>query len=194
MAQEPNHGISYLMALKRNGSDAASAAAPARESSPETQPGGTGNYQSAPAQPSYHGAEKRRTRYKCEGSAQMRELTAKSTPGRALPISAFTAARLRPRPPIPWEPVLQLKLEANGVKVEVTGNVRVSYPYLGMGIAFVNMTDENEARLLDMLSTISHLAALGDHGTGHSFVTPYHWTAGGGTSDLRPHGRDPGAR
>ncbi|HUD63006.1 MAG TPA: PilZ domain-containing protein [Candidatus Sulfotelmatobacter sp.] len=155
MAQEPNHGISYLMALKRNGSDAASAAAPARESSPETQPGGTGNYQSAPAQPSYHGAEKRRSpRYKCEGSAQMRELTAKSTPGRALPISAFTAARLRPRPPIPWEPVLQLKLEANGVKVEVTGNVRVSYPYLGMGIAFVNMTDENEARLRDMLSTI----------------------------------------
>ncbi len=38
--------------------------------------------------------------------------------------------------------VLQMKLAANGVKVEVTGNVRVSYPYLGMGIAFVNMTNE----------------------------------------------------
>lgn len=48
LAQEPNDGISYLMALKRNGSDAASAAAPARESSPDTQTGGTGNCQSAP--------------------------------------------------------------------------------------------------------------------------------------------------
>jgi hypothetical protein len=50
--------------------------------------------------------------------------------------------------------VLQIKLEAHGVEVEVTANVRVSYPYLGMGIAFVNMTDENEARLRDRLSTI----------------------------------------
>ena len=45
----PNDGISYLMVLKGNGSDAASAAAPARESSADTQTGGTGNYQSAPA-------------------------------------------------------------------------------------------------------------------------------------------------
>jgi len=50
--------------------------------------------------------------------------------------------------------VLQMKLAANGVKVEVTGNVRVSYPYLGMGIAFVNITEENTARLRDMLSTV----------------------------------------
>lgn len=50
----------------------------------------------------------------------------------------------------PLGTVLQIKL----VKVEVTGNVGVSYPYLGMGIAFVNMTDDNEARLRDMLSTI----------------------------------------
>jgi hypothetical protein len=53
MAQEANDGISYLMALKRSSSDAASVAAPARESSPETQTGGTGNYQSTTAQPSY---------------------------------------------------------------------------------------------------------------------------------------------
>lgn len=50
--------------------------------------------------------------------------------------------------------VLQIKLEAKGVKVEVTGNVRVNYPDLGMEIAFVNTTDENEARLRDMLSTV----------------------------------------
>ena len=37
--------------------------------------------------------------------------------------------------------ILHMKLEANGVRVETKGNVRVSYPYLGMGIAFVDMSD-----------------------------------------------------
>ena len=36
--------------------------------------------------------------------------------------------------------VLNLKLEANGIRVETRGNVRVNYPYLGMGVAFVGMT------------------------------------------------------
>ena len=76
MAQECNDGISYLMALKRSSADVASAAVPARESSPETQTGGTGHYQGAPAQTCCQGAEKRCSpRYKCEGSAEMRELS-----------------------------------------------------------------------------------------------------------------------
>lgn len=79
---------------------------------------------------------------------------------------------------------MQIKLEANGVKVEVTGNARVSYPNLGMGIAFVNVTDENEARLLDMLSTILRPSVI--MGPGIASSLPCHWTAGGGTSDLRP--------
>ncbi len=155
MAQEPNDGISYLMALKRSSSDAASAAAPARESSPETQTGGTGNSQSALAQPSYHGAEKRRSpRYKCEGSAEMRELTCDVHTWATFTDISLHGCYVEAHPPTPVGTVLQMKLAANGAKVEVTGNVRVSYPYLGMGIAFVNMTDENEARLRDMLSTV----------------------------------------
>jgi hypothetical protein len=193
MAQESNDGISYLMALKRSCSDAASAAAPARQSSPETQTGGTSNYQTALAQPSYHGAEKRRSpRYKCEGSAEMRELTCDVHTWAAFTDISLHRCYVEAQATYPVGTVLQMKLAANGAKVEVTGNVRVSYPYLGMGIAFVNMTDENEARFAR--HAVQCLAALGDHGTGHCFVTPCHWTAGSGTSDLRPHGRDPGAR
>ena len=29
-----------------------------------------------------------------------------------------------------------MKLEVNGIRVETMGKVRISYPYLGMGIAF----------------------------------------------------------
>lgn len=155
MAQEPNDGISYLMALKRSSSDAPSAAAPAGESSPGTQTGGPSNYQSAAGQPSYPGAEKRRSpRYKCEGSAEMRELTCDVHTWATFTDISLHGCYVEAEATYPVGTVLQMKLAANGAKVEVTGNVRVSYPYLGMGIAFVNMTDENEARLRDMLSTV----------------------------------------
>jgi hypothetical protein len=48
-----------------------------------------------------------------------------------------------------------MKLEANGVRVEGKGRVRVNYPYLGMGIAFMEMSEENVVRLRELLSKIS---------------------------------------
>jgi len=155
MAQETNDGVSYLMALKRSGSDAASAAAPARETSPESQTAESGTPHSASAQTSYQGAEKRRSpRYKCEGSAEMRELSCEVHTWATFTDISLHGCYVEAQATYPVGTVLQIKLEANGVKVEVTGNVRVSYPYLGMGIAFVNITDENTARLRDMLSTV----------------------------------------
>jgi len=45
-------------------------------------------------------------------------------------------------PRIHWGRLLHLRLEANGVRVECkAATVRVTYPYLGMGIAFVEMSD-----------------------------------------------------
>jgi len=155
MAQETNDGISYLMALKRSGSDAASAAAPARENGPETQTGESGSLQNVPGQTSYQGAEKRRSpRYKCEGSVQMRELSCDVHTWATFTDISLHGCYVEAQATYPTGTVLQMKLEANGVRVEITGNVRVSYPYLGMGIAFVNITEENLARLRDMLSTV----------------------------------------
>jgi hypothetical protein len=48
-----------------------------------------------------------------------------------------------------------MKLEANGVRFETKGNVRVSYPYLGMGVAFVEMSDENRSQLRELQATIT---------------------------------------
>ena len=48
-----------------------------------------------------------------------------------------------------------MKLEANGVRLETKGGVRVSYPYLGMGLAFVDISAENQARLRELLATIT---------------------------------------
>lgn len=56
--------------------------------------------------------------------------------------------------------VLHMKLEANGVRVETRGHVRVTYPHLGMGIAFVETTAENTARLREMLMNVSRPSAI----------------------------------
>jgi hypothetical protein len=51
--------------------------------------------------------------------------------------------------------LLDLKLEANGIRIETKATVRVNYPYLGMGIAFVDMSEVNQAQLRRLLATIT---------------------------------------
>jgi len=48
-----------------------------------------------------------------------------------------------------------MKMEANGVRFGTKGDVRLNYRYLGMGIAFVDMSEENRAHLRQLLATIS---------------------------------------
>jgi hypothetical protein len=51
--------------------------------------------------------------------------------------------------------IVDLQLELNGIGAHVKGEVRVSYPCLGMGIAFQEISDENRVRLLEMLRSVS---------------------------------------
>jgi hypothetical protein len=51
--------------------------------------------------------------------------------------------------------VLGLKLDANGFRIEATGEVRVIYPGLGMGVSFVKMAEEDRQRLRDLVRSIS---------------------------------------
>jgi hypothetical protein len=48
-----------------------------------------------------------------------------------------------------------LVLEAKDMKIEAKGTVKVNYPYLGMGIAFADMAEENKVRLKELLGSIS---------------------------------------
>ena len=138
MPQDMNEGVSYLRALKQMGN----------ASDPHSESSATGE--------GFQGTEKRRSlRYKCEGSVQIRE------DGRDVHTWAtFTDVSLHgcyveAQATYPAGTVLHLKLEVNGVRVETKGTVRVNYPYLGMGIAFTDTSEENQARLRQMLATIS---------------------------------------
>jgi len=159
MAQEINEGIAYLMALKHaTAPHSAAAAAPAPDPRHEAgKPAPAGNSSAASSGEAFQGAEKRRSpRYKCEGSAEVREVGCDVHTWATFTDVSLHGCYVEAQATYPAGTELHLKLEANGVRVETQGKVRVTYPYLGMGIAFCDMSEENQARLRQMLATISH--------------------------------------
>lgn len=55
---------------------------------------------------------------------------------------------------------LALKLDANGFRVEATGEVRVIYSGLGMGISFTKVSDEDRNRLRELVRSISSASVI----------------------------------
>ena len=154
MAEDINEGVAYLAALKQgSGAQAGSAVAPAQEHAAEQHAAGA----SAAAGEQFKGAEKRRSpRYKCEGSAEIREENCDVHTWASFTDVSLHGCYVEAQATYPIGSKLHMKLEANGVRFETKGDVRVSYPYLGMGIAFVEMTDENRVRLKQLLGTVTH--------------------------------------
>lgn len=155
MAEETNESVSYLKALKQSVvPSAATAAAPAREVATEESP-----HSIAPDADSgerFQGQEKRRSpRYKCEGSAELRADNGDVRTWASFRDVSLHGCYVEAQATYPVGTLLGMKLEANGFRVETKGAVRVNYPYLGMGIAFVEMSEENRAQLKKLLGTIS---------------------------------------
>ena len=154
MAQETNESVAYLKALKQSVAPAAAAAAPAREPAPDEHP-----HPIAPAADSgerFQGEEKRRSpRFKCEGSAELRPEIGDVRTWASFRDVSLDGCYVEAQATYPVGTILRMKLEANGFRVETKGIVRVTYPYLGMGIAFVDMSEENQAQLKSLLSSIS---------------------------------------
>jgi hypothetical protein len=150
MAEESNEAVAYLRALKGSGSEAASAVAPAGE--PHSSPASA---ETSGTSPQYKGAEKRRSqRYKCEGSIQMRELNCDVHTWASFTDISMHGCYVEAQATYPVGTELELKLEVTGHRVETKGTVRVSYPYLGMGIAFVDLSEENREGLRQLLASI----------------------------------------
>ena len=148
MAEPANEGVAYLAALKQSSTLYPSAPGPVAAEQPQKD----STTLTTPSDANYQGAEKRRSpRYKCEGSVELRE------EGRDVgTYASFTDVSLHgcyveAQATYPAGTILRMKLDANGVRVEAKGTVRVNYPYLGMGVAFAEMTDENRERLKELV-------------------------------------------
>jgi hypothetical protein len=157
MEQEQNEGIAYLMALKQSRSAQGSADAPGPENCPEADSGLT----PAGHDDRFQGAEKRRTpRYKCEGSAEMRAEGSDVRTWATFTDVSLHGCYVEAQATYPAGSILHMKLDANDIRVETQGTVRVNYPYLGMGIAFKDMSDESQTRLKQLLATISRPSVI----------------------------------
>jgi len=144
---EQNEGASYLKALKQSGS-------PSPNFSTSSQTGER-----------YQGVEKRRSiRFKCEGSAEVSESGCDVRTWVSFTDISLHGCYVEAQATYPPGTILHMKLEVNGIRLESKGNVRVNYPYLGMGIAFVDMSDENQARLRQLLSAMTQSRAIAGPG------------------------------
>jgi hypothetical protein len=155
MTEEINEGVSYLMSLKQSAQRPGSeAAVPAKEPVPSISEGP--NLPASLAGDSFKGAEKRRSpRYKCEGGAEVREEGCDVRTWVTFTDVSLHGCYVEAQATYPAGTILHLKLDANGIRLETKGTVRVSYPYLGMGIAFTEMTEENTTRLRQLVATLS---------------------------------------
>jgi hypothetical protein len=163
MAEEIDSSVAYLRALKQSvapsSGNAAAATAPAREKI-VNNPAGS-NAGSGDSGDRFKGADKRRSpRFKCEGSAELRKEDCDVRTWATFTDISMNGCYVEAQATYPLGTVLHMKLEANGVKVETQGSVRVSYPYLGMGIAFVSPSEDNKVWLRALLATISHSTVI----------------------------------
>ena len=161
MADEPDAGAAYLAALKQStgpptGPQASGAAAPA--SAPEA-PRSAGTRTGGMISPA--SADKRKSpRYRCQGSAHIREIATGVAIWTTFTDISLHGCYVEATTTYPIGVMLAMKLEANGFRVEATGEVRVTYPSLGMGISFSKMSDEDRERLRELVRSISRPSVI----------------------------------
>ncbi|MBZ5687953.1 MAG: PilZ domain-containing protein [Acidobacteriia bacterium] len=155
MTEEMNEGSAYLRALKQ-----ATGSHPGADAAPEPDRL-IDNLSTVQGSESFQGAEKRRSpRYKCEGSVQLREEGCDVRTWSTFTDISLNGCYVEAQATYPAGTSLHMKLEASGIRVETKGKVRISYPYLGMGIAFEEMSEENVTHLKQLLASLSRPALI----------------------------------
>ena len=161
---EIDDSVSYLRAMKESSSSHEStAAAPAQLSANNNHSGPESSAANLSANPAdrFKGADKRRsTRYKCEGSAGIRAEGTDVQTWASFTDVSLHGCYVEAQATYPVGTVLHLKLEAKGVRLESKGIVRVSYPYLGMGISFLQVSDETREHLKELLGSVSRSSVI----------------------------------
>jgi hypothetical protein len=155
MAQDTDEGLAYLQALKQS--------APATESATASQykPGlaerpPAGQELNFLGRPNFLGSEKRRSaRYKCEGSIEIFQESSDLRTWATFTDISLHGCYVEATATFPAGTDVRIKLQIQGIQVQSKGKIRVTYPSLGMGIAFTEMSEEDRARLKDLLRTIT---------------------------------------
>jgi PilZ domain len=99
------------------------------------------------------------TRFECSGGASVR------AEGSGFPVHgqvkdiAQGGVYVETTTPLTLNTEVCVKMNVEGVPIESAGVVRTSYPMVGMGISFQNISSENEEKLKSLIHAIRHRAA-----------------------------------
>lgn len=107
-------------------------------------------------QNSYPHPDRRRSpRYKCEGSVEFRTEGSDVRTWATCTDLSRNGCYVEMQATSPVDTAVNMVIEARGIRVSAKGCVRVSYPFLGMGIAFTEILDEDRAQLDELLRRLA---------------------------------------
>ena len=153
---ETSNGAAYLSSLKKTGPSQAAGAATARAPdlphATETQP-----QADAPSSfPIAPRPDQRRTpRYKCKGSARIHESDKEVSTWATFTDISLHGCYIETPAPFAVGTYISLKLEVDGLRVEAAGEVRTSFPGVGMGVFFNRMSEPDRERLRALVKSFS---------------------------------------
>jgi hypothetical protein len=158
MSDESTAGAAYLAALKQSTPQAAAAAvAPVRTSLSESS---TRNSSTTATANSNSGEKRKSPRYRCQGSARLRELGSGISTWSTFTDISLHGCYVEAMSTFRVGAKLALTMEVNGFRVETHGEIRVVYPNLGMGICFTIMSEPNRVQLQELLRSLSRPSVI----------------------------------
>jgi PilZ domain len=103
------------------------------------------------------GPERRKSpRYACHGSAKFSQKGSEVHSWGSFTDISLHGCYIEVTATFPLGSRLWISLELGGLRAEMEGEVRVSYPFLGMGIAFREISEENRRRLGEMVRSLAY--------------------------------------
>ncbi|HEY3767203.1 MAG TPA: PilZ domain-containing protein [Candidatus Angelobacter sp.] len=112
------------------------------------------------------------TRFECNGGASVR------VEGSGFPVHgqvkdiAQGGVYVETTAPLPTNTEVYVKMNVEGVAIESAGVIRTSYPMVGMGISFQNISTENQERIDGIIQAIRAKAAAPKNLTETAYAPP----------------------
>jgi PilZ domain len=107
-----------------------------------------------PSEPSRPTERRQSPRYRCQGGAEFRVGGTDVRTWGTLTDLSLHGCYIEMTATFPIGASVDLALELNGRRVQALGEVRVSYPFLGMGIAFHEVSPASKEALREMVRSL----------------------------------------
>ena len=145
MPEDISNSVAYLLAMKRYTESSVDGAIPG------VDVGQSGTAAAAARKPEH----RRSPRYTCQGSVELRERDSDMRTWAHVTDISLHGCYIEVTATYPVGTQLHLKLDVSGYQIHSDGAVRVTYPLLGMGIAFSAISAENGSRLRQLLYSLA---------------------------------------